>query len=50
LEGTPSTSQTQWLERQLSLEVSSSRMPIEKYQDIKERYIEIKAKNEKLKV
>jgi len=50
LEGTPSISQTQGLERQLSLEVSSFRIPADKDQDIKERYREIKARNEKLKV
>lgn len=49
-EGTPSTSQTHGLERQLSLEVSSFRMPTDKDYYIKERYREIKARNDKLKV
>ena len=34
----PSTSQTQMLERQLSVEVSSFRILVDKDQDIKERY------------
>jgi len=37
------------LERQQSVEVSSFRMPADKDQDIKERYKEIKARNERLK-
>ena len=45
----PSTSQTQMLERHISVEVSSFRMPADKDQDIKERYKEIKATNERLK-
>ena len=45
----PSTSQTQMLERQLSVEVSSFSGPVDKDQDIKERYKEIKLRNERLK-
>lgn len=45
----PSTSQTQRLERKLSVEVSSFRVPADKDQHNKERYKEIKARNEKLK-
>lgn len=47
--GTPSTSQIQALERKHSLEVSSFRAPSEQSQDIKGKYKEIKARNEKLK-
>ena len=35
--------------RQQSVEVSSFRMPADKDEDIKERYKEIKARNERLK-
>jgi len=45
----PSTSHTQMLERQHNVEVSSFRMPANKDQDIRERYKDIKAKNERLK-
>ena len=45
----PSTSQTYMLVRKHSVEVSSFRMPADKDQDIKERYKEIKARNERLK-
>lgn len=45
----PSTSHTQMLERQRSVEVSSFRMPANKDQDIRERYKGIKARNERLK-
>jgi len=45
----PSTSHTQMLEMQQSVEVSSFRMPTDKYHDIKERYKENKARNERLK-
>ena len=45
----PSTSQTQMLERQLSMEVCSFSRPADKDQDIKERYKGIKMRNEKLK-
>ena len=45
----PSTSQTQILERKLSVEVSSFRIPTDKDQDIKEIYKEINARNERLK-
>lgn len=45
----PSTSQTQMLERQLSVEMSSFKMLADKDQDIKERYKEIKARNERFK-
>lgn len=37
------------LERKVSVEVSSFRMPADKDQDIKERYKEIKARNENIK-
>jgi len=37
------------LERQFIVEVSSFRMPADKDHDIKERYKEIKARNERLK-
>jgi len=47
--GTPSTSQVQVLERQQSTEVSSFRAPFGQSQDIKEKYKEIKARNERLK-
>ena len=45
----PSTSHTQILERQQSVEVSYFRILADKDQDIKERYKEIKARNERLK-
>lgn len=45
----PSTSQTQMLERKLSVEVSSFRPLANKDQDIKERYKEIKVINERIK-
>lgn len=45
----PSTSQTQMLERQLSVEVSSFSSPIDKDQDIKDRHKKIKMKNTRLK-
>jgi len=45
----PSTSETQMLERQLSVEVSSSSRSADKGKDIKYRYTEIKMRNEKLK-
>ena len=45
----PCTSQTQMLERQLSVEVSSFSRPADKDKDIKDRYKEIKMRNEKLK-
>jgi len=45
----PSTSQNKMLERQLSVEVSSFRMPTEKDQDIKEIYKELKSRNQRLK-
>jgi len=45
----PSTSQTQMFERHLNVEVSSFRVPTDKDQDIKERYKEMKARNERLK-
>lgn len=45
----PSTSHTHIFERQQSVDVSSFRMPTDKDQDIKERYKEIKARNERLK-
>ena len=46
---TPYTSQTQALNRQPSVEVSSLRTALEQSQDLKEKYKEIKARNEKLK-
>jgi len=46
---TPSTSQTQALNRQPSVEVSSLRTVSEQNQDLKEKYKEIKARNEQLK-
>ena len=45
----PSTSKTQMLERKISVEVSSLRMPTDNDQDIKKRYKEIKARNKRLK-
>lgn len=45
----PSTSQTQMLERHISVEVSLVSRPADKDQDIKDRYKEIKMRNEKLK-
>jgi len=44
----PSTSHTQMLERQRSVEVSHFRMLADKDQGIKERYKETKARNERL--
>lgn len=44
-----STSNTQLIERQLSLEVFSFTRPMDKEKDIKDRYKEIKLRNEKLK-
>lgn len=45
----PSTSKNHMLQRQQSIQVSSFRIPVDKDQDIKERYKEIKARNERLK-
>lgn len=45
----PSTSQNQMLERHLSVEVSSFSRAIDKDKDIKDRFKEIKMRNEKLK-
>lgn len=45
----PSTSQTQMLERQLSVEVSSFSRSDDKDQDVKDRYKEIKIRNENFK-
>ena len=45
----PSTSQAQMLERQQGVEVSSFRAPTGQRLDIKEKYKEIKARNERLK-
>ena len=45
----PSTSNTQSIQKKLSMEVSSSRKPVEKERDIKEKYKEIKLRNEALK-
>lgn len=45
----PSTSYTQMLERLQSVEVSSFKMPVDRDQDIKEIYKDIKARNERLK-
>ena len=45
----PSTSNTQMIERQLSVEVSSFIRPVDKERDIKERYKEIKMRIEKSK-
>ena len=45
----PSTSHTQMLERQLIVKVSSFSRPADKDKDIKDRYKEIKMRNEKLK-
>ena len=45
----PSTPQTQMLERQLSVEISSFSRPADKDKDIKDRFKEIKMRNEKLK-
>jgi len=45
----PSTSNTQILERKLYVEVSSFSRPIDKDKDIKDRFKEIKMRNEKLK-
>jgi len=45
----PSTSNTQLIDRQLSMEVSSFTRPMDKEKDIKDRYKEIKLRNEKLK-
>ena len=45
----PSTSQTQMLERQLSVEVSSFNMHVDKDKDINGRFKEIKMRNENLK-
>jgi len=45
----PSTSNTQLIERQLSVEVSSFTKPLDKEKDIKDIYKEIKLRNEKLK-
>jgi len=46
----PSTSNTQLIERHLSVEVSSFTKLVDKEKDIKDRYKEIKLRNEKLKV
>lgn len=45
----PSISQTQMLERQLSVEGSSFNKPTDRDMDIKDRFKEIKMRNEKLK-
>ena len=45
----PSTSNTQFIERQLSMEVSSFTRPVDRDKDIKDRYKQIKSRNEKLK-
>jgi len=45
----PSTSNTQLIERQLNIEVSSFTRSMDKQKDIKERYKEIKLRNETLK-
>lgn len=45
----PSTSNTQMIERQKSVEVSSFVRPADREKDIKHRYKEIKMRNEKLK-
>lgn len=45
----PSTSNNQMLERQHSVEVSSFRILVERDQDIRERYKDIKARNGRLK-
>lgn len=45
----PSTSNTQLIEKQLSIEVPSSNKPMDKEKYIKERYKEIKLRNETLK-
>lgn len=45
----PFTSQTKMLETQLSVEVSSFSRPANKYRDIKDRFKEIKMRNQKLK-
>lgn len=45
----PSTSNTQMIERELSVEVSSFTRPADIEKDIKDRYKEIKMRNEKLK-
>ena len=44
-----SSSNTQLIEKQLSIEVSSSNKPIDKEKYIKEKYKEIKLRNEALK-
>lgn len=46
----PSTSNTKMIERQQSVEVSSFVMPNNREKDIKNRFKEIKMRNEKLKV
>jgi len=46
----PSTSKTQLIEIKLSVEVSSFTTLVDKEKDIKDRYKEIKLRNEKLKV
>jgi len=46
----PSTSMAQMLQRKQSVEVSSFRAPTRQSLDIKEKYKEIKARNERLKV
>ena len=45
----PSTSNTQIIEKQLSIEVSSSSKLVDKEKDIKDKYKEIKLRNEALK-
>jgi len=45
----PSTSNTQIIEKKLNIEVSSSSKPVDKEKDIKEKYKEIKLRNEALK-
>ena len=45
----PTTSNTQLIQKQQSVEVSSSKQAENKDMDIKERYKEIKAKNEEIK-
>jgi len=45
----PSTSSTQIIEKHLSIEVYSSKKSVDKEKDIKEKYKEIKFRNEALK-
>lgn len=44
-----STSNTQFIKKQISIEVSSSSKPVDKEKYIKEKYKEIKLRNEALK-